>query len=113
MKNTFAINDVCHQIIKACESMIELGHGIEQFEQNNSVELVGVYNDMRLDHLEHVQNLALNLTDLVTQTVAEDKPAEVNADEAGSVFGAGDLNAVKAEPIEPNEPADENRGEEE
>lgn len=109
MKNTCAINDVCEQLIQACKSMTMLGSGIEQFEQHENAMVVDNYNNMRFDELEHIQCLTLLLTDLMTQTIPDDKPADVaNAD--GSVFGPGDLNAVKADPIEP---ADENRVEEE
>ena len=94
MKNGMAISAICRQLKLVCDRIDNMSMDIEQFEQNNS-DMVEVYASLRLDELEHAQMLTLNLTRLMTQSEVE-KP-DVNTDEGGSVFAAGELNSDTVE----------------
>lgn len=92
MKNTFAISSMSRQLGRVCDQIDHLAYDAQETSGKPN-ELCGLYRDMLLDELEHVQVLTLKLTELVSQAVAEDTG---NADEAGgSVFSEGDLTAEK------------------
>ena len=102
MKNTMAVCELSRQLKLVCERIESLSMGLEQFEQGNT-EMADTYIALRLDELEHAQVLTLNLTDLITQE--GDETIEVNTDDGGSVFSAGELTEEK--PVEqPEENAD-------
>lgn len=94
MKNGMAISAICRQLKLVCDRIDNMSMDIEQFEQNNS-DMVEVYASLRLDELEHAQMLTLNLTRLMTQADVEEP--NVNTDEGGSVFAAGELNSDTVE----------------
>lgn len=86
MTNHMAIGSLCEQIKIACERIQSMTASIEQFDDSNLEE---VFISLRLDELEHVQVLALRLTDLIAQ--GDEENTAVNADEGG-VFAAGELS---------------------
>ena len=102
MKNGMVISAICRQLKLVCDRIDNMSMDIEQFEQNNS-DMVEVYASLRLDELEHAQMLTLNLTKLMTQ--ADSEEPNVNTDEGGSVFAAGELNSDTVE-ISANADAD-------
>lgn len=89
MKNGMAISALSRQLKAAAERIDEVTMDIEQFEQGNE-DMVNICVDIRMTELEHAQMLVLKLTEFITQ--AADENVQVNADEGGSVFAAGDLN---------------------
>lgn len=90
MKNGAAIGALSRQLKAAAERIGDLTMDIEQFEQGNE-DMVETCVDLRLDELEHAQMIVLKLTEFIAQT--EEGNGQVNADEGGSVFGPGELNA--------------------
>lgn len=94
MKNGMVISAICRQLKMVCDRIDNMSMDIEQFEQNNST-MVEVYASHRMDELEHAQMLTLKLTEMITQADAEEP--EVNTDEGGSVFAAGELNSDTVE----------------
>ncbi len=107
MKNGMVISAICRQLKLVCDRIDNMSMDIEQFEQNNSA-MVEVYASHRLDELEHAQILTLKLTELISQA-GEDEP-EVNTDEGGGVFAAGELNDdTVREPIEGNADCDDGK----
>ena len=96
MKNAFAISGLSRQMEKVCERIDCLAMGVQDTEQGVG-DIAGTYQDMLLDELEHIQILALKLTDLVSQAVSEEQ--ETNTDEGeGSAFAEGELTAAKDAP---------------
>lgn len=93
MKNGMVISAVCRQLKMVADRIDNMSMDIEQFEQSNGA-MVDTYVDLRLDELEHAQVLTLRLTELITQ--ADEEKSEVNTDEGGSVFAAGDLTEEQA-----------------
>lgn len=95
MKNAFAISSLSRQMEKVCEQIDCLAMGVQDTEQGIG-DIAGTYQDMLLDELEHIQILALKLTELISQAVGEEQ--ETNTDEGeGSAFAEGELTAVKGE----------------
>ena len=96
MKNAFAISSLSRQMEKVCEQIDCLAMGVQDTEQGVG-DIAGTYQDMLLDELEHIQILALKLTELISQAVGEEQ--ETNTDEGeGSAFAEGELTAVKDKP---------------
>ena len=96
MKNAFAISSLSRQMEKVCEQIDCLAMGVQDTEQGVG-DIAGTYQDMLLDELEHIQILALKLTELISQAVSEEQ--EINTDEGeGSAFAEGDLTVVKDAP---------------
>ncbi len=94
MKNSFEIKDICNQLGKACEQIISLSTGIEQFDSAKQVELIGTYEELMLVELEIVQRLTLSLTELITEETSV-SALEKNDEGVGSVFAENELRYVK------------------
>lgn len=107
MKNGMVISAICRQLKMVAERIDNMTMDIEQFEQSND-SMVKTYAGLRMDELEHAQVLTLRLTELIAQAEAEEP--EVNTDEGGSAFAAGELtdNTVR-EPIEGNADCDDDK----
>lgn len=94
MKNTFSISQISSLLVKTHEKIESLTHDIASCEMEGKSEYVDVYSQMRLDELEHAQQLTLKLTELIVLD-SEEINTE-NADEGeGSVFAEGELTDVK------------------
>lgn len=105
MKNAYAISSLSRQMVKVCEQIDSLAMGVQDTEQGIG-DLGDTYQDLLLDELEHIQILALKLTELVSEAVGEET---ANTDEGdGSAFAPGDLDATKT-----GDAAGEEGGEEE
>lgn len=96
MNNSNSICEVTRQLKLVCARLETLTFGIEQFEENNA-DMVDIYQNLRLDELEHAQVLVLKLTELITATEGEGK---TNTDDSGSVFAPGELNYTKETELE-------------
>lgn len=96
MKNAYAIINLSMQLGKVSEMIQSLASGIQDCEQGNP-DVVGAYEDMLLDEVNHTQVLTLELTRLLTE---QEVDAGNHADEDGSAFAAGDLTDVKAGEID-------------
>lgn len=90
MKNPIVVGELCEQIKQVTERIRTTSMSIPQFVEATEPDLVDHFDDMRLTELEHLQQLTLLLTAVLTGNKTE------NADD-GSVFAAGDLNAEKGE----------------
>lgn len=105
MKNAYGISSLARQLKAVAEKLDSLAMGVQDVEQN-APDLTGVYQNLLLDEVEHVQILTLEITKAVAEATA---PSETNADEGGgSVFGRGDLTDDKSkkpleEPAEPDQ----------
>lgn len=103
MKNAYGISSLARQLKAVAEKLDSLAMGVQDVEQN-APDLTGVYQNLLLDEVEHVQILTLEITKAVAEATA---PSETKADEGeGSVFGPGDLTDDKSKkpPKEPAEP---------
>lgn len=58
------INAVCNEIIAEAEAIVKYTGDIESTKEGNP-ELAKTFEDIRLDELEHVQNLTIALTELL------------------------------------------------
>lgn len=82
MKNSAAIIETCRQIIgeaDAIKNYTESQNNLENMEVENSAPVISLFDDIRLDELEHIQKLTLQLTELMDEaepTEPEGKPAE-------------------------------------
>lgn len=105
MKNAYGISSLARQLKAVAEKLDSLAMGVQDMEQN-APDLTGVYQNLLLDEVEHVQILTLEITKAVAEAT---EPSETNADEgSGSVFGPGDLTDDKSkkpleEPAEPDQ----------
>lgn len=104
MKNAYGISSLARQLKAVAEKLDSLAMGVQDVEQN-APDLTGVYQNLLLDEVEHVQILTLEITKAVAEATA---PSETNADEGGSVFAPGDLTDDKSkkpleEPAEPDQ----------
>ena len=105
MKNAYGISSLARQLKAVAEKLDSLAMGAQDVEQN-APDLTGVYQNLLLDEVEHVQILTLEITKAVAEAT---EPSETNADEGGgSVFGPGDLTDDKSkksleEPAEPDQ----------
>lgn len=103
MKNAYGISSLARQLKAVAEKLDSLAMGVQDVEQN-APDLTGVYQNLLLDEVEHVQILTLEITKAVAEATA---PSEANADEGeGGVFAPGDLTDDKTKkPLEvPAEP---------
>ena len=96
MKNAFAISSLSRQMGKVCEQIDCLAMGVQGTEQGVG-DIAGTYQDMLLDELEHIQILALMLTELISQAVGEEQETDTDEGE-GNAFAEGELTAVKDKP---------------
>lgn len=86
------ISLICRQIIKACELIEDMSATVGLLKADGPEDLLDVYTSLRLDELEHVQLLAIQLTSQLSSDV------DTNQDESeGSAFGPGELNCVKSD----------------
>lgn len=101
MKNANAISSIARQLKAVAEKLDSLAMGVQDVEQD-APDLTGVYQNLLLDEVEHVQILTLEMTKAVVEATHE---SSENVDD-GSVFGPGELTDDKSkEPIEnPVEP---------
>jgi hypothetical protein len=105
VKNAYGISSLARQLKAVAEKLDSLAMGVQDVEQN-APDLTGVYQNLLLDEVEHVQILTLEITKAVAEAT---EPSETNADEGGgSVFGPGDLTDDKSkkpleEPAEPDQ----------
>lgn len=96
MKNAYTISSLADQLGKVADQIQSLAM-IAQEAENNAGSVVGVFEEMLLDEVEHVQIVALELTKLIV-------PTEENADEGDAgVFAAGELQHENGE-VETQEP---------
>lgn len=105
MKNTTIITEFARHLKNASESIEELTSSIAHNEMDGNPDFVSLYSDMRLDELEHAQQLMLLLTDAIVQDTPEATAAENTDEGEGSVFAEGDLTDNKCD--EENEEASE------
>lgn len=105
MKNAYGVSSLARQLKAVSEKLESLAMGVQDVEQN-SPDLTGVYQNLLLDEVEHVQILTLEITKAVAEATEQ---SETNADEgADSVFAPGDLTDDKSkkpleEPAEPDQ----------
>lgn len=90
MKNVHTICCMSRQLAKICEQIEELTRAVEESEQMGT-DVIGVYEGLLMDEIEHVQVLTLEMTKMLL--IGDE---ETNADGDGSVFAAGDLTDEKA-----------------
>ena len=104
MKNAYGISSLARQLKLVAEKLDSLAMGVQDVEQATP-DLAGVYQNLLLDEVEHVQILTLEIT---KAAVEASEQSEEHADD-GSVFGPGELTDDKSkEPIEnPVEPEKE------
>lgn len=103
MKNAYDVSSLARQLKAVSEKLESLAMGVQDVEQN-SPDLTGVYQNLLLDEVEHVQILTLEITKAVAEATEQ---SESNADEGeGSVFAPGDLTDDKSKKLleEPAEP---------
>lgn len=92
MKNAYGISSLARQLKLVAEKLDSLAMGVQDVEQATP-DLAGVYQNLLLDEVEHVQILTLEITKAVAEAT---EPSETNADEGdGSVFAPGDLTDNK------------------
>lgn len=90
MKNAYTISSLAAQLGKVADQIQSLAMCAQEAE-NNDGSIAGVYEDMLLDEVEHVQVIALELTRLIA-------PENENADEGDAgVFAEGELQSKKGE----------------
>lgn len=106
LKNAYGISSLARQLKAVAEKLDTLAQGVQDVEQA-SPDLTGVYQNLLLDEVEHVQILTLEITKAVADATAS---SEVNADDdgGGSVFGPGELTDDKSKesvqnPVEPDQ----------
>lgn len=95
MKNTTIITDLARHLQKASESIETFTASIANNDADNNSDFVSLYSDMRLDELEHAQQLMLLLTDAIVQDTPEATTAENTDEGEGSAFAEGDLTVEK------------------
>lgn len=90
MKNTFIVCDISRQIAKVSERIELLSNGMEAIEQNADSDVAGTYEEMRLQELEHLQCLTLEITRFIAGN-SDSEEAENTDDGEGSAFSEGKL----------------------
>ena len=60
------INAVCNELIAEAEAIIKYTSDIELIKDGDP-KLVKTFTEIRLDELEHIQNLAMALTELLVE----------------------------------------------
>ena len=101
MKNAYGISSLARQLKAVAEKLDSLAMGVQDVEQS-APDLTGVYQNLLLDEVEHVQILTLEITKAVVEASEQ---SEEHADD-GSVFGPGELTDDKSKepivnPVEP------------
>lgn len=105
VKNAYGISSLARQLKAVAEKLDSLAMGVQDVEQA-SPDLSGVYQNLLLDEVEHVQILTLEITKAVAEAT---EPSAANADEGeGGVFGPGELTDDKSKepvqnPVEPDQ----------
>lgn len=94
MLNSFAVRAIAQRIKCTAEMIDSYTAGVDEVNENETGSAVQEqFQNMVFDEIEHLQQLTLVLTQVVAEEFA---PASAeNADDGGSVFGPGELNAKK------------------